>query len=116
MGYTHLRKGEALRMITPELFDHLVELAALELSPSEAEYLRQQLNNQLKALQELVAVPLDASIPPALHGVSYPAEIRSPIRNDEWLPSPQVDTILSQAPEREERYIVVPDIPHQDLE
>lgn len=103
-------------MITPELFDHLVELAALELSPPEAEYLRQQLNNQLKALQELVAIPLEESIPPALHGVSFPAEIRPPIREDEWLPSPQVEAILKQAPELDERYIVVPDIPHQDLE
>lgn len=103
-------------MITPELFDHLVELAALELSSQEAEYLRQQLNHQLKALQELVAIPLDASIPPALHGVSYAAEIRSPIREDEWLPNPHVEAILNQAPETEGRYIVVPDIPHQDLE
>ncbi len=103
-------------MITPELFDHLVELAALELSPDQAEYLRQQLNNQLKALEELVAVPLEAGIPPALHGVTYPPDIRPPIRGDEWLPNPHVETILNQAPEREERYIVVPDIPHQDLE
>ena len=33
--------------ITPELFTHLVELAALELTPPEAEYLRGQLNGQL---------------------------------------------------------------------
>ncbi|PWH20321.1 MAG: hypothetical protein DDG59_00635 [Anaerolineae bacterium] len=103
-------------MITPELFDHLVELAALELSPPEAEYLRQQLNQQLKALQELVAIPVQASIPPALHGVSYTAEIRPPIREDEWIPSPYAEAILNQAPEVDERYIVVPDIPHQDLE
>ncbi len=103
-------------MITPELFEHLVELAALELSSQEAEYLRQQLNHQLKALQELVAIPLDSSIPPALHGVGYPTEIRSPIREDEWLPSPHVEAILNQAPEVDERFIVVPDIPHQDLE
>jgi hypothetical protein len=35
--------------ITQELFDHLVGLAALELSPQEAEYLRKELNNQLMA-------------------------------------------------------------------
>jgi len=33
--------------ITAEIFDHLVELAALELQPAEAEYLRAQLNSQL---------------------------------------------------------------------
>ncbi|MCS7246994.1 MAG: aspartyl/glutamyl-tRNA amidotransferase subunit C [Anaerolineales bacterium] len=103
-------------MITPELFDHLVELAALELSPHEAEYLRRELNNQLRALQELVAVPLDPDIPPALHGINYPREIRPPLRNDEWIPSSHVETILKQAPELEERYVVVPEIPHQDLE
>lgn len=103
-------------MITPELFDHLVELAALELSPSEAEYLRQQLNNQLKALEELVAIPLEENIPPALHGIAFPLEIRPPIREDIWLPSAHVEAILSQAPEVDNRYFVVPDIPHQDLE
>jgi hypothetical protein len=36
--------------ITVELFDHLVRLAALELSSQEAEYLRHELNNQLKAI------------------------------------------------------------------
>ena len=45
--------------ITPEMFAHLVDLAALELSPEEAEYLRRQLNNQLKAIHELEAIPLD---------------------------------------------------------
>lgn len=103
-------------MITPEVFDHLVELAALELSPSEAEYLRQQLNNQLNALRELVAIPLEENIPPALHGVGFPAEIRPEIRDDVWVPNSQVEAILNQAPELDERFIVVPDIPHQDLE
>jgi len=31
--------------ISPAIFDHLVELAALELAPDEAEYLRRELNN-----------------------------------------------------------------------
>ena len=51
--------------ITPEIFAHLVDLAALELSPEEAEYLRRQLNNQLKAIHELEAIPLDEA--PAGH-------------------------------------------------
>ena len=34
--------------ITPELFEHLVELAALEITPEEADYLQRELNNQLK--------------------------------------------------------------------
>ena len=42
--------------IDGELFDHLANLAALELPTEESEYLRQQLNNQLKAIQELAAI------------------------------------------------------------
>ncbi len=102
--------------ITKELFDHLVVLAALELPPQEAEYLRQQLNNQLKAINELAAIPLDPATPPALHGITYAREIKPPLREDIWSPSSAVEDILNQAPELDERYIIVPDIPHQDLE
>jgi aspartyl/glutamyl-tRNA(Asn/Gln) amidotransferase C subunit len=102
--------------ITPEIFEHLVELAALELDPTEGEYLRQQLNNQLKAIRELEAIPLDASVPPAAHGVAYPLERRQALRKDEWLPFLAPQAILDLAPEREENYIVVPDIPHTKLD
>jgi aspartyl-tRNA(Asn)/glutamyl-tRNA(Gln) amidotransferase subunit C len=102
--------------ITPDVFEHLVELAALELSPAEGDYLRRQLNNQLKAIHELEAIPLDEDIPPALHGVPYPQEIRSAPRPDEWVPYPDPESILAQAPETEDRYIVVPDIPHTLLD
>ena len=50
-------------LISPETFAHLVDLAALELSPEEGEYIRGQLNNQLKAINELAAIPLDPPIP-----------------------------------------------------
>jgi len=106
--------------ITREIFDHLVLLAALELSPDEAEYLRLQLNNQLKAIRELEAIPLPQSggpddALPATHGVPYPPEIAPPIRLDEWLPDPNPQAILDQAPETKDGYIVVPEIPHSDL-
>ncbi len=55
--------------ITPELFNHLVRLAVLELPPEEAEYLRRQLNNQLKAVHELETIPLDPDTPITSHGV-----------------------------------------------
>ena len=48
--------------ITPDLFNHLVELAALELSEDEAEYLRQELNNQMKAIEELEAILLNKNV------------------------------------------------------
>jgi aspartyl-tRNA(Asn)/glutamyl-tRNA(Gln) amidotransferase subunit C len=101
--------------IDRELFDHLVALAALELSPDESEYLRQQLNNQLKAIHELEAIPLDRDTSITSHGVPYTAQNSAPARADEWQPYPNPDEILEQAPETDDRYIVVPDIPHTEL-
>lgn len=101
--------------ISPELFQHLVLLGAMELDPAEAEYIRQQLNNQLKAINELAAIPLDENTPLASHGVPYTAEITPPIRKDVWQPEPNPEKILAQAPQIAERYIVVPEIPHTDL-
>jgi aspartyl-tRNA(Asn)/glutamyl-tRNA(Gln) amidotransferase subunit C len=101
--------------ITPEIFEHLVDLAALELDKEQAEYLRQQLNNQLKSIHELEAIPLDENIPASLHGVPFEAGQSSSPREDVWKPSPDVKDILTQAPEIEDGYIVVPDIPHTTL-
>jgi aspartyl-tRNA(Asn)/glutamyl-tRNA(Gln) amidotransferase subunit C len=101
--------------ITLEIFNHLVELAALELKPEEAEYIRRQLNNQLKAINELAAIPLDDSILPAAHGVPYTLQNSPAPRADEWLPYGDPAGILAQAPEAEDGYILVPDIPHTTL-
>ncbi len=101
--------------ITPELFQHLVELAALELSPEEAEYLRKELNNQLRAIDELAAIPLDENTPVTSHGVPYTAEMRPGIREDIWEPWQDIESILAQAPKVNNRYIVVPEIPHEAL-
>jgi aspartyl/glutamyl-tRNA(Asn/Gln) amidotransferase C subunit len=102
--------------ITPELFAHLVELAALDLEADESEYLRRQLNGQLKAVHELESIPVDEEVPPAAHGVPFPTEIRPPLRADEiMLDKPLAERILGQAPERDEGYFVVPEIPHSDL-
>jgi aspartyl-tRNA(Asn)/glutamyl-tRNA(Gln) amidotransferase subunit C len=102
--------------ITPEIFDHLVLLAALELDPQEAEYLRRELNHQLKAIHELEAIPLDPDTLITSHGVPYTAAITPPVREDEWQPCPDADKILRQAPQTDQHYIVVPDIPHTELE
>ena len=102
--------------ISPELFNHLVELAALELTPEEAEYLRGQLNGQLKAIAELERIPVPDDVPPAAHGVAFPAAIRSALRADQaQVDAALADRILQQAPEIDERYFVVPEIPHTDL-
>jgi len=102
--------------ISSDLFTHLVELAAFELSPEEAKYLHQQLNNQLKSIHELEAIPLDEQTPITSHGVPFTPAISPPIREDLWQPSIHSVEILSQAPETDEGYLIVPEIPHTDLE
>ena len=102
--------------INTEIFEHLVELAALALEPTEGEYLRHQLNNQLKAIHELEAIPLDPGVPLASHGVPYSLANSPAMRSDAWHPYPNPEEILSQAPELEDGYIIVPDIQHTQLE
>jgi aspartyl/glutamyl-tRNA(Asn/Gln) amidotransferase C subunit len=102
--------------ITEGIFAHLVHLAELELEPEEAEYLRRQLNGQLRAIRELAAIELDPETPITSHGVPYPDLARPALREDEIQASDAADDILAQAPRVEARFVVVPDIPHQDLE
>jgi aspartyl/glutamyl-tRNA(Asn/Gln) amidotransferase C subunit len=102
--------------ISKELFDHLVELAALELKPEEAEYIHQELNKQLKVIEELAAIPLEESTPLASHGVPYASAIQPPLRQDEIVSSGISQEILAETPETEANYIVVPEIPHETLE
>jgi aspartyl-tRNA(Asn)/glutamyl-tRNA(Gln) amidotransferase subunit C len=102
--------------ITPEVFEHLVGLAALELDEQESEYLRGQLNNQLKAIHELEQIPLDETVKASSHGIPYSPAITPPTRQDEQVNCPNPEEIIAQAPDTDEGYIVVPDIPHQELD
>ncbi len=102
--------------ITPQLFEQLVQLAALELLQEEAEFLRHELNNQLKSIDELEAIPLDESTPITSHGVPYTPQITPETRADEWIACPNPEDILAQAPDTEDGYVIVPDIPHTDLD
>ena len=101
--------------ISPPLFDHLVKLAALELNTAEADYLRQQLNNQLKSIDELLAIPINTQVPPAAHGITYTPEFSQPPRSDLWQKDPHTEEILQQAPDLVDGYIVVPEIPHTEI-
>lgn len=103
-------------VITPEIFAHLVQLAQIELSEIEAEYLRAELNGQMNAIRELESIELPTDIPITSHGVPYTAENRPSLREDVLKISDLADLILEQAPELRERYLVVPDIPHVELE
>jgi aspartyl-tRNA(Asn)/glutamyl-tRNA(Gln) amidotransferase subunit C len=101
--------------ITPEIFEHLVELAALALDEEEASYLRSELNGQLKAIHELESIDVPDDVPITSHGVPYSEAISAPLREDIINPCKEADDILAQAPEVEDRLFVVPDIPHEDL-
>ena len=102
--------------ISPELFEHLVELAALSLDPEESEYLRKELNSQLKAIDELAAVPIPEGTPSAGHGIPYPVENRPAVREDKAVDSGLAEDIVALAPETRDGYIAVPEIPHEELE
>lgn len=99
-----------------ETFDHLVELAALELDETQAEYLRKELNAQLASIAELAAIPIPEGTEASLHGIDFPLERSAELRADEWLPYDDPDGILAQAPQTEGRYFVVPDIPHTRIQ
>jgi len=101
--------------ITSKMFDHIVELAALALGSEEAEYLRKQLNQQLNAIDELMAIPLDDSIEPATRGVEYAITNRHGLREDKAVGCENPEDILSQAPQTQDHYFVVPDIPQEKL-
>jgi len=113
---TGAKRAANQETISRAIFDHLVELAALELTPEEGDYLRRELNSQLKAIRELEAIGVDPGTPITSHGVPYTLETSPPLRPDEARPCAEAEEILAQAPETDGRYIVVPDIPHTDLE
>jgi aspartyl/glutamyl-tRNA(Asn/Gln) amidotransferase C subunit len=102
--------------IDRSIFDHLVDLAAFHLEPEEKEYLREELNAQLNAIRELEALDVGEGVAITSHGVPYTEEISSPLRADVVEVAPEANDIVAGAPETELRYIVVPDIPHEELE
>jgi len=102
--------------INKETFQHLVELAALEMNEERAEYLRGELNKQLKSIQEMEAIPFDEDMQISSHGVAYTPQISPPIRDDELHSYQNAAGILGQAPQVDDDYIIVPDIPHKTLE
>ena len=103
-------------IITPEIFKKLVGLASLDVGEEEGEYLRQQLNNQLSSVAELEAIQLDEDLEVSAHGVAYTAEITPAMRADELDSYKDPAKILENAPESEDGYFVVPNIPIEGLD
>lgn len=116
VGLTADKRSKEEQEFTVEIFNHLVQLAAFELEADEAIYLRNELNSQLKSIRELEAIEVDEGIPITSHGVPYTDAISLALREDEIELSEEADDILEQAPEVDDRYIVSPDIPHEELE
>ena len=102
--------------ITPEVFNKLVGLASLNVGDQEGEYLRQQLNNQLSSVAELEAIPLEEDLKVTSHGVAYTPQIAPEMRADEHVRYPEPGKIVENAPESEDGYFVVPNIPIERLE
>lgn len=102
--------------ITREIFKKLVSLASLDVSEEEGEYLRQQLNNQLSSVAELEAIPLEEDLKVTSHGISYTPEITPAMREDKLIPYPDAAKIVENAPESEDGYFVVPNIPIEGLD
>ncbi len=109
-----MEMGQA-ESITPDVFAHLVRLGELELTPQEAEYLRAQLNGQLRAVREMAAIEVEPETPITTHGVPYPEEARPSLRDDVVEDCPDVEAIMAQVPQTRDGYLLVPDIPHTDL-
>lgn len=103
-------------MIDPETFAHLIELASFEFEPDQADYLREQLNNQLITIQELEAVPIDENLVVEIHGVPYPQRLSQALREDTASTFLDREELIGQFPRFEDGYVIVPDIPHQELE
>lgn len=103
-------------LIPREVFDHLVDLAAFALAEEEKIYLHEQMNKQLNAIRELEAIPLPDDLSITTHGVEYGKDGKPALRKDEWIACENTAEILSQAPNLEDAYIVVPDIPTTELE
>jgi len=93
--------------ISPELFEKLVSLAALELTTEESTYLFEEMNHQLASVEALSQIPLPEGVEPSLHGLEPTG---SPARVDQWQPFPNPEAIIALAPEIEDGMITVPDV------
>jgi aspartyl/glutamyl-tRNA(Asn/Gln) amidotransferase C subunit len=102
--------------IPPQLFEHLVRLASLQLGASEAEYLRQELNHQLQSIRELTSIQIPPGVEMTVHGIPYPPGLPDELREDIPVSFNEVRELLNQAPDLVNDQFAVPDVPHTTLE
>ena len=99
-------------VINADLFSELVQTAASCLKHDETETLRMELNREMDIIRQLESIPLDENVSPVIHGNPYPANIRCGLRQDEWIPFADPQSIVSRAPFSQDDFIVSPDVPH----
>ena len=93
-----MEKDDKEQLAALPIFNRLVQTAALKLSADEAAQLLADLNDQLKIIRQLEAIPLPQGIDAVIHGNPYPQEIRCELREDEWIPFENTAEITAQAP------------------
>ncbi|HWS22836.1 MAG TPA: hypothetical protein VN226_00170 [Anaerolineales bacterium] len=101
--------------INRQVFDHLVSLAALKLTPQEAEYLRDQMNQQLQVIHEMEQIPIEEDLEISSHGVALTPSNSAGLREDEIDPHKSRLSLEKIAPDVKNNFIIVPEIPHHKI-
>jgi len=91
--------------LSREQVRHIAMLARLELTPEEEAMFSEQLASILEYIETLREVDT-TDVQPTAHMV----DSENPLRRDEVVNKPQVDLMLSNAPERDGDYFKVPKI------
>jgi aspartyl-tRNA(Asn)/glutamyl-tRNA(Gln) amidotransferase subunit C len=92
-------------MLSLEQIYHLARLARLELSPAEAEGMREQINGVLAMVDAMSAVDTTGVAP-----MSHPQEVTQRLREDRVTETDHRELFLSLAPEVEDGLYLVPKV------
>jgi len=84
------------------MIDKLARLALLNLKEDEKKILQKDIERILEHINQLKEVDVEG-IPPTYH----PEEMTIPLREDEPVDSGVADSIIQQAPEIEDKFIIV---------
>ena len=102
--------------VSRDMFASLTRTAALDLTPDEAERLRDEMNRQMAVIRRLEAIPLDDDLTPAVHGNPYQESVRAGLREDIPQDFANREGILEAVPRVKDGYIVSPDLSHRKLD
>lgn len=91
--------------ITPEEVDYVALLGRLALEPEEKETYMGQLDDILKYMEMLAAVPTDDVEP-----MAGPVELYTPLREDKVRPSLQPEEAMANAPDKSGTSFQVPKV------